>query len=145
MSQQDRETVLLVRQCNACGHEWIRHNGCTSWHGFHTCEACASEDVKTVKECTESQWRAVAQHLASTADVQSERPRESASVRPPQRLVCRACQGFLPGPSRPASAAAASVHPDFCDACQAGRNVPTTCFETAYGTVERLSFQIKVF
>lgn len=54
------ETVLLVRHCNACGHEWIRHRGCTSWHGFHTCEACASENVQTVKECTESQYRAVA-------------------------------------------------------------------------------------
>lgn len=110
--------------------------------GLH--EACASESVETVKECREPAWRTFAQRLSAAADVPGEGAREAASVPSPRRLVCRACRHFIER-VRPASAAALTAHPDFCESCQPGRHVPTTCIEHAYGTVERLSFQIKVF
>lgn len=140
MSSSMRETVLLVRHCNACGHEWVRHQGCTSWHGFHTCEACVSEDVQTVKECTESQWRAVASHLYANAPAAPALHAAHGSA--PRKLVCRNCRQFLP--ARSENEALCNVA-ELCDACQAGRHAPTTCLETAYGTTVRLSFQIKVF
>lgn len=140
MSSPNRETVLLVRHCNACGHEWVRHQGCTSWHGFHTCEACASEDVRTVKECTESQWRAVASRFFANAP--ATLGPQASNTQASRQLVCRDCRQFLP--ARSEKEALCNV-PELCDSCQPGQHVATTCLETASDTTVRLSFQIKVF
>jgi hypothetical protein len=138
MSASHTGIVLLVRHCNTCGHEWVRHRGCTSWHGFHSCEACASQDVQTVKECTESQWGAAAALLMRGQQLVAQ----TTATHTPRRLVCRECRHFLPARTQ---AEIASSVPELCESCQPGKHAPTTCLETAYGVTVRHSFQIKVF